>query len=283
MFIPSFFNTLHQARPKFALLVEGLSVRGFPRRGGLPTRLLLNRIPRAVLSAHVVSFEAKYLWELVNSSPEPTTSTLYTALVACFRLRELRLEGGLLGFHMPVNNPCEKLPPLKRLVLCRYNWTYSDQELGQAHWDLSRLTQLELHASGARHIFTHVPPDNFARLRSLKIDPGQMPPLYTRPSVMGKHKEDAAKLRIALDHIDALEELSMTCWLSELPLSTITRHGASLRSLKLYDHQWFDQFSNRTLYYLETIRETCPHLTTLSLNLRDFDIPVLPHNDFSAW
>ena len=260
--------------------MEGLTVRGFSRHEGLPTRLLLDQIPRAVLTAHLVSYEAKYFWEPGNSYPEPATSTLYTLLAASSRLRALRLRGGIPGFHMPLNDPSEKLPPLERLNLCQYNWTYSDQELCQGHWDFSKLTQLELRGSGTRHIFAQVPPENFAQLRYLKIDPEQMPPLYTRPSVIGKHKEEAAKLRIALDHIRALEELSMTCWLSELPLSAITRHGATLRSLKVSDHQWFDEFSNRTKYYLETIRKSCPYLTTLSLRLRDFDVSVLLRHDF---
>lgn len=274
MTIPAWFDAVHNRWPDFKLVVAGTS-NSILRRATPLTKVLLERTPQAILSAHLVSFGAKDLSRPLNSENE--NETLQEILAKSPKLREVCL-GGKGGYRFHTHQQTSKrLPPLERLHLCGYLWTLPMGSVPGdiANWDMSGLTHLELRESNTRDFFHSMPPSSFAHLRFLKMDTWPKLDGVASLDLMEDERQHCAKLRTAIDHIQALEELRITCWLSALPLSAITRHGATLKSLMLYDHGWYDTSPSISKNYLGSIRCSCPHLMTLSLNLRNCDLEVL--------
>lgn len=264
------------------LVVEGTLNGTLPRAPPLP-KILLERIPQTMLSAHLISFGAKDLAKPHVSGPDDVI--LEEILAASPRLRELRLDfrgGYRIHTHGQIS---KRLPPLEHLHLCGYFWAppMGPVSWTNSNWDMSSLTHLELMESDTRCFFRSVPPSSFAHLRSLKI--------HTWPKLDGAASLDltddvrqhAAEFRIAIDHMHALEELHITCLLSALPLSAITRHGPTLRSLILYDHARYESSPSISENHLESIRSSCPHLMTLGLNLRNCNFKVRLQSNPRIW
>ncbi len=273
MTIPAWFGAVHNRWPDFKLVVEGASNKML-HQATLLTKVLLERIPQAMLSTHLVSFGAKDLSRHLNS--DDGKENLKKILAKSSKLREVRLDGkGAYRFHT-YRHTSERLPPLERLHLCGYLWTLPMGNVpgDNANWDTSSLTHLELRESNTRFFFHSVPPSNFSHLRSLKMDTWPKLDGAASLDLMEDERQHATELRTAMNHINALEELCITCWLSALPLSAITRHGATLKSLMLYDHGWYESSPSISLEYLETIRSSCPHLTALGLNQRNCNFKV---------
>ncbi len=279
MTIPDWFDVVHQRWPHFKLSIAGMSNDNFSHRLKLPAKLLLERIPREMLFAHLVSFEVKDLSRLLCSE-----LGLQEILAESFQLRTLRLQSNDCGYELAMRpRNSEKPPPLERLCLFNYHWFPPNREVvgdDNPDWDLSNLNHLELRQSNTRFFFHSVAPSSLTHLRSLKVDSWPRPGPEVGPSdLLEQEYQHATELRKAIDNIHALEELRITCWLSAMPLSTITRHGATLRSLQLHDHGWIGSCSIITEDYLGSICSSCPLLMILSLNLKDCNFEVLLRND----
>ncbi len=87
-------------------------------------------------------------------------------------------------------------------------------------------------------------------------------------------------IHTVMNHINALKKLCINCWLSALSLFAITRHEAILKSLMLYDHEWYESSSSISLEYLETICSSCFHLMILNLNQRNCNFKVWLQSKF---
>lgn len=277
MTIPAWFGAVHNRWPHFKLVVEGASNRMLHQATPL-IEVLLERIPQAILSTHLVSFGAKDL--STNLNFDCGNENLPKILAKSPKLREVRLDStGGYRFHTHWDSS-ERLPSLKRLHLCGYLWTLPAGNVpgDSANWDISSLTHLELRESNDHFFFRSVPPSNFSHLRSLKMHSWPKPDGAASLNLLADERQHLIELRTAIDHINALEELCISCWLSELPLSAITRHGATLKSLMLYDHGRYKSFPSISVNYLETIRSSCPHLMALGLNLRNCNFEVCLHS-----
>ena len=287
MTITTLFDGLHASWPDFDLEVDGLT-NTFELVLD-PTAVLMERIPRPVLSAHLVSFRVEDLTSRSDADLQSLTENykLHKVLFASSKLQEIRLEStnrkeeDFRDMGFPCCQLSNLLPSLKRLSMTNYNWCESWKKIsgGHAiHWDLSKLTHLDLMKSETRDFFQTIPPSSFANLRCLKIE---VPPKH-RLEVYHPTKIDDSVDRHGqlctfinhFNHIRALEELSINCNLYEFFSSTVTRHGATLRTLKLYHDGYRDPQAIITREYLEDIRKYCPHLTKLSLKLEHLQLKV---------
>ncbi|KAH7018281.1 F-box domain-containing protein [Microdochium trichocladiopsis] len=125
----------------------------------------------------------------------------------------------------------ERLPPIQELELRSYDWNHTSAEAG-AHWDFSRLRTLVLVDVPLNQFLSTVPASALSQITSLEcgdFNPGS-------PAV---RRTATALLASLINQIEELQELKITCQTSELPVSVLTAHGQTLRSLRFRDHVGF--------------------------------------------
>ncbi|KAG5921559.1 hypothetical protein E4U42_005798 [Claviceps africana] len=206
------------------------------------TRLSIRNLPLAssqqdlcrslldpVLTEHLVSLQ------LAKPMPPLTTrvDTLKRLLVQCRSLETLEYEDLGRGTSFAfAPGAAERLPPVSKLVLKSYDWTHSADEVAR-HWNLSELRSLTLVSVPVSQFLRSVQPRHLRRLTCLRVHDGP---------VSGPDRQEDATRRLhqlVRNHISALQVLDLTCHTRLFPIDAITRHGASLREVRLADHIGF--------------------------------------------
>lgn len=154
-------------------------------------------------------------------------------------------------------NPQERMSAVKELILENYYWGHSPNTAVN-FWNWTKVTHLELKNISMIKFLRTVPPKHIEKLKRLVLsqDGGQQ---------LGK----VTTLMCDLVHkIHALERLSLTCHARQV-ITSILKHGPTLRSLELYDCPGSKSTYWATLSEadLEAIDASCPNIMELGLEV----------------
>ncbi|KAH7348452.1 hypothetical protein BKA65DRAFT_476866 [Rhexocercosporidium sp. MPI-PUGE-AT-0058] len=200
---------------------------------------------------------------------EPYTPPLQEFLASCTNLETLHLHD-LMGVFEPDKG---RLPPIQKLIMSPFQWQHTAEEAALI-WDFSRLEDLEIPWKTLDFLSGSAPLPNFKRLRRLKIEHTWQGPDLSRPV---EEVSENIKCTQFLDSIlmqapeDQFEYLDIKCHLPSFSISAITRHGQSLRVLKLLDTSGYevDGYITPTITVLDlnTLQCSCPNITNLTLGV----------------
>ncbi|KAG4432836.1 hypothetical protein IFR05_011675 [Cadophora sp. M221] len=222
---------------------------------------------------HTTSFPALNLVEvLVDDMRTPSsTEPLQRLLVASKNLETLRIE----FIRHPFTSQKGRLPPVRKLVLGFRLWEYTPEE-SVLIWDSSRLEALFVRWHTLLYLDSLVNKSGLTRLARLAIAndwPGRN---FVRNEDAEYNAARTLVLRRIIEQIPhhQLQELDIKCQLSALPVTSITCHGNTLRTLTLLDTSGFEFDGIAPVTTLTTdlrlLLNTCPRLMSLSIAV-DFD------------
>ncbi|KAH6712431.1 hypothetical protein BKA61DRAFT_692348 [Leptodontidium sp. MPI-SDFR-AT-0119] len=193
---------------------------------------------------------------------------LYQFLTSCVNLETLRL----FDLNDPSQPPNGRLPPVKCLLLQVRSWPYTPEEVHHL-WNFSRLQDLEIpwHILGL--MSQTMPPADFTHLHRLRTEhtwAGIDRPIeeYTQ-----YHEMRTRFLTAILQEAPAnqFRELDVKCHLPSFQISALSRHGRSLRILRLLDASGFEVDGSitptTTTEDLAILQSTCPNLSEITLGI----------------
>ncbi|KAF4628557.1 hypothetical protein G7Y89_g9595 [Cudoniella acicularis] len=169
-----------------------------------------------------------------------------------------------------------KIAPIRKLTLLNDYWPSSWpwlREEGRAIWNVSRLSELDIHwGSLGPSLCTFSPPD-LPLLKRLRIGDRGMCDLPLTEEDKRYNESVTFQLQELLESRTDFEEMAISCDLKLFDVSAITRQGENLRVLALFDVM--HGYHNRDTQSLDTvsvhdlamIQRSCPRLTTLSLGM----------------
>lgn len=168
----------------------------------------------------------------------------------------------------------KKLPPIKHLSLCRYNWPYTADEASEI-WDFSRLESLQLRDSpNALQFLQSVSSKQLPRLKKLSIEGLRLMDNTRLTEAIGQYLLD----------IPQLLEIDLTCQLRSLLIPSIARHR-SLRRLSLKEYcsrSRGEVVRTLAISELRVLQAACKHIAELALDIQDCSI-FLTHIGFQKF
>lgn len=219
--------------------------------------------------------QAPYRFQRVLESSERLESL---SLVSSIRWR--KTTGSYISTDGEPRGPMGRLPPIKQLTIAPPDpATFQVTKLKPFHiWDLTQLQFLHLNVGYTGLQFFHQLgphyPVIFTNLKFLKLEEA------LDQLVSYRHRRYfIPRIVKALYDITALEGLHLKCDIMGMDLGCITKHGSTLQDLDLAQPQPFaghelHTFTERriippmlTTENLKCIREACPHLTNLGVDL----------------
>lgn len=163
-----------------------------------------------------------------------------------------------------------RLSPIKHLSMSGCSWPYTAGEVSRT-WDFSKLETLRITDTGClgrRHnvvFFQSVPPKSLPRLKKFTLDADRQPAEHKFMELLGTF----------LLGVPQLQEIDLTCDMSSLLITAITRHGC-LRVLSLRDSLWTKRggevAGTIAIPDLELLQAACGQLTELTLDVRNCDV-----------
>lgn len=209
-------------------------------------------------------------------------------VLSCQNLKVLRLDmssrvtrgwerGSLSWWNFGLDKD-DKFPPLQELVLSGYSGEWLRDQSKYDFWDWSELRTLKLHNSKPYSILQSVK-DMRLCIDTLVFDDGS-DTNYEKPPVDLDNwppRDDADAL---LDNLvlncSGVQSLHVSCVSGRLPLSTITKHGSSLKSLTIREHsRWNSQEKPEGLALtaedLKYLNGNCPYLESLAVDMKRSD------------
>ena len=194
------------------------------------------------------------------------TEPLQALLVASQNLEILRIE----HLQHPFSAHIGILPAVRKLVLGPRNWEYTPEN-SLLIWDFSRLEAFYLHLETLVHLAPLVERYSLNKLTRLTVAFVWSGKSHGVDSDIEHHLESTLLLRWIIEQIphNQLRELDIRCCLSGFPITSISCHGKSLRSLSLLDVSGFETDGidavTISILDLETLLRTCSRLVSLSL------------------
>lgn len=269
----------HQSRPRLCIeeLLSQSSYRGFSDE--IPfdtyTRLLQSK------SLYLIDIK-------LDDSDREIIPLLKEVVLSCQNLKVLRLDmssrvtlglerGSLLWWYFGLNKD-DKFPPLQELVLSGYNGEWLRDQSKYDFWDWSELRTLKLQNSKPYSILQSVK-DMRLCIDTLIFDDGS-DTSYENPPVNladWPPRDDAdALLDTFVLNCSGVQSLHVSCVSGRLPLSTITKHGSSLKSLTIREHSRWNSPEKPaspalTAEDLEYLNEHCPYLESLAVDMKRSD------------
>ncbi|KAH7412760.1 hypothetical protein BKA64DRAFT_337253 [Cadophora sp. MPI-SDFR-AT-0126] len=209
---------------------------------------------------------------LVDNMNIPSiTEPVQALLVASKNLESLRI--GML--RHPFVPHVGKLPAVRKLVLAPLIWDYSPEE-SLLVWDFSRLEAFHVQLETLHSLAPLAEAYGLTRLTRLNVNFQWANLSHGEDSDAEYHEECTVVLRRIIERIphQQLRELEVTCCLSHLPITSIVRHGKSLRNLSLLDVSGFEADGidpvTTSMFDLQILHAACARLVSLALSV-DFD------------
>lgn len=194
------------------------------------------------------------------------TEPLQALLVASQNLETLRIE----QLQHPFLPHIGRLPAVRKLVLTSRIWEYTPED-SLLIWDFSRLEALYLQLETLMHLAPLVERYSLTKLTRLTVAFVWSGKSHGIDSDIQHHLESTSLLRRIIEKVphNQLRELDIKCCLSGLPITSISCHGKSLRTLSLLDVSGFETDGidavNISILDLEVLLRTCSRLVSLSL------------------
>ncbi|PVH78091.1 hypothetical protein DL98DRAFT_257658 [Cadophora sp. DSE1049] len=206
-----------------------------------------------------------------NMNIPSLTEPLQALLVASQNLETLRIE----MLRHPFVPYIGKLPAVRKLVLGLRIWEYTPED-SLLIWDLSRLEAFYVRWETLLYLAPLVERYGLTRLTRLTVAFVWSGRSHGEDSDAEYHLQCTLLLRRIIEQIPyhQLRELDVKCCLSGLPITSISCHGNSLRTLSLLDVSGFETDGvdavTISLFDLQILLKTCTHLVSLSVAV-DFD------------
>jgi hypothetical protein len=181
-------------------------------------------------------------------------------LLSASRLRKFIFCGGDNKISLPESG---RLPPLRELrlgsdVQSTANWNI---------WDFSQLRSLTIHGSDLIRYSTPQPAKVFPLLKNLSI--------YQKAGRQDNEPEFLGQLARVIENLNPLEELILSLDNPGVILNAMTKHGCSLKVLRMNDSPATSLIASQTMVsYYKQIQHSCVNLTAL-----DVTVGVYPDTD----
>jgi hypothetical protein len=182
-------------------------------------------------------------------------SSYVNFLISARRLATLQLVGSTT---LQPSLRGEKLPPVKKLQMSRYDWTHSAEQILQI-WDLSNLTTLAFEEGSPAQ----------CRRFLLSLQPDCLPALE-RFSCTTNDDLDASKalkklLARFIGNLRSLKKIAINFYDPRSLVQAIAESGHNLRTLKLMDPEFVREGHLNNNDFIK-IAESCPKLSLLELD-----------------
>ncbi|KAH7412761.1 hypothetical protein BKA64DRAFT_337252 [Cadophora sp. MPI-SDFR-AT-0126] len=204
---------------------------------------------------------------LHNRVFDQSNGPLHQFLTSCVNLKELRLY----DLKSPFEPTAGRLPAVKTFFTDIQSWPYRSDNV-RLLWDFSRLEEIDIRWHLFGLLSQSMLPEDFLHLRHLRTEYRWVGAdsiveytqyHTTRTSFLNSILEQAPE--------NQFQELDVKCHLSTFSITALTRHGRSLRIIKLLDVSGFEVDGSitptTTVEDLTFLQSTCPSLTELAIGL----------------
>lgn len=273
--------TQHHSSPR--LCIEELPSQS--EYSVLPNKIRVHTLTRLLHSTSL------YLIDVTLDDRGGEIVTLLKKVIrSCRNLKVLRLnlssriilgwtEGLLFTWHFGLDQD-GKFPPLQELVLSHYTGEWTRAQLKYDLWDWSELRVLKLQCSEAYSILQSLQGLQL-RIDTLVLDEYNRPDYsfnntYYRFTDWPAAKDAHTLLDNFVLNCSGIQSLHVSCMRGRLPLSTISKHGSSLKSLTTREYIRWNSRQVPELPALSTddlnfLNANCPHLESLAVDMETSD------------
>lgn len=150
----------------------------------------------------------------------------------------------------------DRMPPVEQLFLENYHWNHSPAVAN--FWNWINLRSLHLIEVCMNNFLTTVPVDRLLNLHTLVLE----------DACKRRTEEATDRMCNLVYQIRALKTLGLKCKMRQ-SVTTIIKHGSTLRMLSLYDYnrvRTSDLWTTLSTADVQLVARSCPHLMELSID-----------------